>query len=547
MSEDISQSLNILTLLRSINSEPRGVSRSLSSTIDDDQTNDVKPTLTSNETTRIENIGLILGDAIGRVLEIGKYRKGPEARRLEDLTPSDSKITGTTANVLPTALVNNNGSNNSFSLLDMLGIGALLYSLLQGNFSGIAQSIYRAIAPKLKLLKNAFTKRFNALKTTLSKTYKSIKGYFDDTIKSIKNSKFFTRLTESVNKYFTSALNSIKNSKFITSLSQKVGLWKQTVNSFFGAIKNNITSIADTVSSGISSAVKAVNQKLLKTGAGAAISAGISSASNFFTKAGSAIKRGASFVGRSVLEPLKNRALAQAGRIIGKKGGERAFLSFLRNSLGKIPLAGPFIELLFGSGDIKSYKQEYQENKIDLNTLQQKSGNRVLEGLMGLLGGAGGAALGTVIGGPLGTFLGSIAGDVAGRYLIAPIAKAILPESSLKKIGSIVTGTEMQDFLVKEGKVYSFSSKDEVLGMKTGGAIDNLMKDLTVSISKDNKLIKQALFKQIEQQETVIDVLTAILNKREAPIVVNSQQKYSDYISNDFRGKFAYQTSFATP
>jgi len=73
-----------------MNSEPRGVSRSLSSTVDDAKPDDVSPTLTQNEQTRVDNIGLILGDAIGRVLEIGKYKKGPEAARIEDLTPNTS-------------------------------------------------------------------------------------------------------------------------------------------------------------------------------------------------------------------------------------------------------------------------------------------------------------------------------------------------------------------------------------------------------------------------------------------------------------------------
>ena len=306
------------------------------------------------------------------------------------------------------------------------------------------------------------------------------------------------------------------------------------MSSFVTSIKTNLSSVA-----------KSVETQIAKIPGGSALTSAIRNIPSAARSVGSSIGSTISTVGSRILKPIKDIAFNQAGGLLSKLGGERGLINFFKKSFSKIPIVAPFLELLFGSGDIKEFKNQYAKGEIDLATLQQQSGNRVLEGLTGLLGGSAGAVVGTVLGGPLGTFLGSIAGDVAGRYLVAPLAKAILPESSLRKVGSIVTGTEMQDFLVKEGKVYSFNSKDELLGIKTGGAVDSLMKDLTTGISADNKFIKQALVEQIKQQNIVIEVLTAILNKRDMPIVVNPQQNSANYINDDFRSDFNTQTTLS--
>lgn len=542
MSDTISDSLQILSMLRSINTEAKGVPKSLGSTIDDSTTDDVSPSLTQNEQTRTENIGLILGDAIGRVLEIGKYKKGPEARRLEDLTP-DTKPLG--QSIIPSSVITNtsNQTGDGSDLLKTLGIGALLYSLLKGNFSGIAQSIYRAIKPNLSKLGSFFQKPLDRLK------------------QGLKNQlgKVVTRITDfgkSLSSKLSSYLDSIKNSKILKGLKSQITSLKQSIVNVFDNTIDNVISTVSTIASKLTSLSKVVTTQLAKIPGASALSRAaqnvspiIGSVKSFTTDAISSLGRGirttATNLGSAVLKPLKDRAFAQAGRLLTSKGGEKGLVNFFKKAFNRIPLVSPFVELLFGSGDIKKFKEEYANGKIDITTLQQKSGNRVLEGLIGVLGGGAGAVVGTALGGPIGTFLGSIAGDVAGRYLLAPLAKSILPETSLQKVGSIVTGTEMQDFLVKEGKVYSFSSKDEVLGMKTGGAIDNLMKDLTTSITVDNKFIKQALVQQIKQQDVVIDVLTAILNKREVPVVVNSQQRTVNYVNDDIRSALNNQQPLA--
>lgn len=542
MSDVISDGLKVLSQLRTMNSEPRGVSRSLSSTVDDAKPDDVSPTLTQNEQTRVENIGLILGDAIGRVLEIGKYRKGPEAAKIEDLTPNTSNQPNLQT-VTSSQTLQSQGSSNSFDLLTAAGIGALLYSLLKGNFAGISQAIYRALSPQLAKLKKVFQAPLNTLKSGITRVLGSIKSGL-------------ISFGETISTKLTSFLDEIKNSKAVKALQSKFTALKNSISTVFDNIVSGVKGFVDVVQTKLSTVAKSVETQIAKLPGGAAVTKAVRSIPSVLGSAGASIggtfstigqniKSVATKVGSKVLKPVKDLAFNQAGKLLSKLGGEKGLINFFKKAFGKVPIVAPFLELLFGSGDIKEFKSQYAKGEIDLATLQQKSGNRVLEGLTGLLGGSAGAVVGTVLGGPIGTFLGSIAGDVAGRYLIAPLAKAILPESSLRKVGSIVTGTEMQDFLVKEGKVYSFNSKDEILGMKTGGAVDSLMKDLTTGISADNKFIKQALVEQIKQQNIVIEVLTAILNKRDAPIVVNSQQPSANYIDDDFRRDFRTQTTLA--
>ena len=563
MSDAIGESLNILSLLRSTN-ERRGVSKSIGSTIDDAETAEASASLTTNEERRTEKISTILGDTIGRVLqigkyasptlstveekravqtsiifgdtiarllELGKYAKRPEAGRLGDLTPAAVQRGGnlTVSNIQQQSQSPSPGS----SLLNALGIGALLYSLLKQNFAGIAQSIYRSIQPMLSRLKSVFQRPLSRLKGVISRTLTGVMERISSITKQISTiiSNIVTDLTERI--------VSLRNSPLIRSLSSSFTSLKTTIGNMLDNVTSSVTKFVKNIASGLTNTASTIARQIPSSGIGASL---INRTSTMFSSAREGLRNTASVIGNKILAPIKDRALAQAGRLLSSKGGVKGLLNFFKSALGKVPLAGPFIELLFGSGDIKKFKKEYADGKISLYDLQSKSGNRVLEGLTGLLGGGAGAAVGTLLGGPLGTFLGSIAGDVAGRYLVAPLAKTMLPESSLQKVGATVTGTEMQDFLVKEGKVYSFSSKDEVLGMKTGGAIDNLMKDIATSISKDNKYIKQALFEQIKQQETVIDVLKAILNKPTAQVASNTQTPYSNYINDDFRSAFNMQT-----
>jgi hypothetical protein len=80
-------------------------------------------------------------------------------------------------------------------------------------------------------------------------------------------------------------------------------------------------------------------------------------------------------------------------------------------------------------------------------------------------------------------------------------------------VGSYVLGEEMQDFLIKNNNVYPFSSKDEILGMKTGGAVDGLLRELTQSLTRDNSVIARASTEQVEKLSELIHLMRSYLAK----------------------------------
>ena len=131
---------------------------------------------------------------------------------------------------------------------------------------------------------------------------------------------------------------------------------------------------------------------------------------------------------------------------------------------------------------------------------------------------------------------------------------SIIPESALlvspnitKKLGSYITGTaQLQDFLVKDNKVFSFSNKDEVLGMKTGGAIDNLLKSQPDSVMVDsivshNRFNKTALIEQIKRQDTMIELLVQLVRKPSGGSVINHSSN-NNVSSSNFRDAYSSQT-----
>jgi hypothetical protein len=151
----------------------------------------------------------------------------------------------------------------------------------------------------------------------------------------------------------------------------------------------------------------------------------------------------------------------------------------------RVPIIGPAIEAALATYDIAAMKKK----GLSDSELQEQAGKRVISGVSGMVGAAGGAALlgalGSVVpfaGNALGLIVGGMAGDLAGRYLGGLITDYVIPKKYTKTIGAFVTGTtppkdEMQDFIIKNGKVHKFSNKDEIMGMKTGGAINEFLKE----------------------------------------------------------------------
>ncbi len=444
----------------------------------------------SNETQYYTRVFTILG----KVLGIGKFAEGPEAGRLQtDL--KESKITKGIISSPKAATSEKEKGGGLVDMLKKLGLGLMLADILSGNFESVAQAIYQgikaSISTAMKVVGNiakTITTNLSKLKTSLtsSKIYQGIK----DTLKSIG---------ESIGERFSSIVTSIGNT--FTSIKNTASRAAETILERARSIGGAIADYASPAVSRVQAAVAPVISKVQSVAA-PVISSGRAMLNTAWNWGGRVVDVGKRAV-NTVVEPIKeigtkaiNQAINAVKGSIGAAGGTLSFLGkfgkLLMPVAKKIPVIGSLIELFFAKGDIAAYKQERAENKIQTDQeLYRKAGNRVLEGIGGVLGGAGGAALG-LVGGPLGALFGGFIGDHAGRYA-SQFASYIIPESTISDVGkAAVTGTilpvgdtgEMQDFIIKNNKVYKFSNKDEILGMKNGGAINELLQSSSINNKK---------------------------------------------------------------
>lgn len=221
--------------------------------------------------------------------------------------------------------------------------------------------------------------------------------------------------------------------------------------------------------------------------------------------------------------------------ILKKIGSTAKGLAGITKWLLKIPALASLIEY----ADYKMFKSEqeklYDEKKITLDELHQRVGDKLVDSVGGAIGATLGSSIGFSAGTALGAvaastvvlapiapfvpFLGAIAGSAAGDYLGRYLADLVISKENAKTIGisvlekDQVVGPELQDFLVRGNKVYKFSSQDDVLGMKTGGAIDSLMTGLTQNLAKDNSVIKEASVKQVDKLDELIFLMRELIKK----------------------------------
>jgi len=482
----------------------------------------------SNETQYYTRVFTILGKALG----IGKFAEGPEAGRLQ-ANLKESKIKEVTKGSIAVPTGPTGEKSKSKGLLDMLtdlGLGWMLADVLAGNFESVAQGVWQGIKAGAKAAMKvagrvaaAVSKQYGKLKTNLSKlktkvtsskTYEAIKT----TLKSISKSigERFSSLTTSVGETFAS----------IKSAAARAGsAFMEKASSVGGAIAKYAAPVISKVQTAVAPAIST----------GRAI---LNSAWNFGGRVVDIGKRAVN----TVVTPIKqigtkaiNAAINAVKGSIGAAGGTLGFLGKFVKTLmpvaKRIPIISSLIELFFAKGDIADYKQERAENKISTDQeLYKKAGNRVLEGIGGVLGGAGGAALG-LVGGPLGALFGGYLGDKAGRYA-SQFASYIIPESAISDVGkAAVTGTmlpvgetgEMQDFIIKNNQVYKFSNKDEILGMKNGGAVNELLQ----SSSINNKKQLFVASKQVSILEQIRDGIILLTKNKESSTSNNTYQTNS--------------------
>ena len=472
--------------------------------------------LNQNETKKVNKVASIF---ISKFFEEQERRKKDTFEKTTSLDKKSTsekgraeKIQGQiTPEKAPSGLLN--------TLLGMLGLAGLFKKL---KISDILKSIKKVIGKITTVIKNVASRVWGGLKRVIS----SIGNFFKNAFSKLKNSKLWTSFKNAlskgkdiVKKLLTSAKNMILNAlkavgNFFKNILSKIPgisrLFPSLANpktpttpktpktppkvtaptapkaapkqgGFWNTLKSvgsKAASVAKTATTAVASGAKAVGR--------AAVS-GVKTA-------GKAVASGAKAVASFAIGPAKKAISGAVSGAVKSAGGAAKFLKVLKG----VPVLGGIIESVLSYNDIQNLKAEYDAGKISIDELQQRAGKRGIQGVTALIGttagGALGAALGSVVpvaGNFIGGLIGAVGGDIAGRFLGGVIADSVLPEKYTKSVGAFFTKTtppkeEMQDFIIRGKNVYPFSSKDDVMGMKSGGAIAKFLG----SSSKNNAMFK---------------------------------------------------------
>lgn len=533
--DSISNLVNIFTSLQKIKDEPKGVTNHPS--IVKDSEYKIKPNLESVEVSRLKNIA----DILGRAWKIGDYSPKPEAGKIEDLTPDKQKSLGISAvkdKVIP--IQKKDGLmgmlSNLLGALGLVDLKTLLNKIFE-TIKGKLGILFKDIGKKLwSVMKWIPQKLWSAMKWVGNKIWSGIKWLGD---------KLFNWADKIVDR--------IKGSKFYTGFMEKVATIKNGLKTVWDDVIKSIKGFVDDIIGGILKVKDAAFKALERVPGFNLVKKGVEVTTKGVARASSAVASGSiKVVGNiakdtgKLMNTAKNIAKDEIGTFVSKlfKGGSSKIGSFLKN----IPVLSTLIEGLFTANDIKNLKKEYERKAISLDDLRLKAGKRAV-GAITSVGGAtlGGAALSFIPG--LGTVLGAVGGDFAGRYLGDLLVDNMISPNITKKLGAYITNTqELQDFVVKGDKIYPFNNKDELLSMKTGGAIDNLINSKSEntapkSVVEHNKFAKTALIEQIKRQDTMIDLLIQLVRKPVGSAVINNKGGGGNNTPpSNFRDNFISQT-----
>lgn len=397
----------------------------------------------------------------------------------------------------------------------------LLAKLLKPVFKGLLKLAGKILKGAWKVVKKAAKAIFRFAKRLITRAIKGIGRLMKRAFTGLMKSKPI----QAAKKFIQAGVDKVKN--FFTKIKNFFIKKLKAVGTFFKSIFSKLP--------GISRLFPALAKGATGGAAGAATAAGAASGGGRKPpKPQSAMGRLGGFLGKFVPTPIKTAAKAtvdagkyvakktvDAGKFVvakGKQGvkavanvgksmakgavgsavktlvgtGGKGIIKFLGGVARRIPIIGPLIEGLFAAYDIKQLKKQFADGEIDEDQLHQQVGRRAINGIGAATGAGAGAILAgllTSVTGPgavVAAIVGGVLGDFAGRFLANLFTDYILPEKYTKNIGKFFVGEkppapaggminpEMQDFIMQAGKVMPFSSKDQVLGMKTGGAIDQL-------------------------------------------------------------------------
>lgn len=459
-----------------------------------DSTQDRSPSddsrISSNQRTRFNDIASIF---VSKFFEYQKKNtKDTSEKTLITKLDKTPKLDKTQSQTKP--LGKTDDKSDGF-LTKFLGLGAIGV-FLKKSFKFLFPQLSALIGRVITNLKNLILYPFRALREYIKESISKSLNFIGKNLKS-GVSKIFSSLGRAIN----TSIDSLLGSDIFKNIISK---FQVVVNGFTDTLKKMInpqtpSKVIPTVVDGAKSLVKPIENKIAKSSFGQSVMSGLksigSSVGNVYTKTTQGLKS----AGKSTIKTVKS-----AGKAVSKFATEeskalvtKAVKPIITNSggmfkfmgkLSKVPVIGPAIQAGFTAYEIKDLKQQYKDKKISLEELQQKSGKSVIKSVAATVGTVGGAALAGTLGSivpfagtAIGGLLGAIGGGLLGDFLGGLITDYVIPEKYTKTIGAFVTGTtppkeEMQDFIIKGDKVMPFSNKDEIMGIKSGGAINEFLK-----------------------------------------------------------------------
>jgi hypothetical protein len=536
--------LNISKVMSSLRAmtEPRGISQATQSvTRDDDRPSDK---LSSTEQSRLKESATI----IGKVLKIGAFKEGPEAQRLGDLTPSQAQAIKTAPaavrdKIQPVKKDNFLGDllSSLLGLLGLSGLSSVIGKIKNWLLDKFSKFIF---TPMKKLFAWVGNKLWSAVKWVGNKLWGALKWAGGKISSGVK------WLGSKIYKWGASIVDKMKNSKFFKGMmgvlqSAKDGiksLWDDALKAVSGFVDNLVSGITKLKDGALNLVKKIPGYEVLKKGfektatAGKAVGGAVVEGSKAVASGAKSVATMALGVGQSKIAKYLGDFLSKGASTMGK-------------ALAKAPIIGPVIASALAYNDIQNFKQQYKEGKMSLRDLEYSIGERVIKAITGLGGAAIGGVLGSIVG-PIGTVIGAVGGDIIGSWAGELFADKLLNPSTVRKLGSFFHKEEMQDFLVKNGCVYKFNTRDEVLGMKTGGAIDNLLNGLTQGLAKDNSIIRDASIAQVNKLDELIYLMTEYLKRStqtsSSPFKMSNDMGNLPTKSFNIREQFANQTLIPT-
>ena len=548
--------VNVFSALNKMREEPKGVSSHR--TIIKDNEDEVDPTLSSSENTRLRNIANVLG----KTWQLGEFAPKPEAQRLKDLTPDKQRALGISAvsdKVKPVTVKQENKKDWLDTLLNMLGAAVsagLLWAMLPEDLK--------------KKIKETVTKWVTELGSLIGEYVPKIWSELWEGTGPAGKVRFIQRISKPIIAIMDA---------FVTGITKLVNGYRALPNLFRPRQPPGGIPEGDAVGRRGTTGKPTTAYRDPLTGRFATRPVPpptrMSKVTDFFkgkvddvTSRARALGTSARAVGNRALqfaEPITKIFTGPTGRGIFNvtKGAVKVAKSILR-----IPFLAEAVEGATFLYYKNKQKDLYEKGKITADQYNYNVGARAVNSMGGVLGGLGGAGIvaglsvpGAIASGgilaPLVPFLvtgGAFVGDYIGRRLANALVNAS-PEFT-SAIGRWATGTkgnrvqigELQDFIIQNGVIVPFSDKDKLLSMKKDGAFDNLLKSNTDSnmvadIASYNKFAKTALIEQIKRQDKMIDLLVAITRKSFGSNIVQQQSQPSyNYGSENFRDDYNYQT-----